>query len=117
MFTVFAAIQHGNKRNTAGRAMLAPTFSEEVFMKKLKDLFLPYTLKERGSFYAIIFFVCFLMLGLGFIWHPVFWVFAAIMAVFLLIFTWAAFRCKHCDSFLWGITANANYCPYCGKPL
>lgn len=86
-------------------------------MRKLKDLFLPYTILEKSVFFSILWFILALTLVLGEVWHPVFFVFSVIMGVLLILFSWAAFRCKYCDRFLWGVDARSSYCPYCGKPL
>ena len=85
-------------------------------MKKLKDLFLPYTIREKIFFSLILWFVFILTLVLGKVWHPLFLLFSAITAVLIILYSWAAFRCKYCDRYV-NVDINTHYCPHCGKPL
>ena len=85
-------------------------------MQRLKDLFLPYTIRERYFFFCIGWFVFALTLVLGKVWHPLFFLFAAITAVLLILYSWVAFRCRYCDRSVI-VQMNARYCPHCGKPL
>jgi len=86
-------------------------------MKKLKDLFLPYTIREKLFFFYVLWFLFALTLVLGNVWHPFFFVFSGILFILTIIFSWAAFRCKYCDCYLTNVDTRSCYCPYCGKPL
>ena len=53
-------------------------------MKKLKDLFLPYTIREKLFFFYVLWFLFALTLVLGIVWHPVFFVFSGIVFIFTM---------------------------------
>ena len=86
-------------------------------MKKLKELLLACSIRERQTILYVLLGVAMFLVVLGWCSHVILVILGILVLFLMLFYALLAFRCPACNAFLSVRMLGYSHCPKCGKEL
>ena len=86
-------------------------------MKKLKELLLACSIRERQTILYVLLGVAMFLVVLGWCSHVILVILGILVLFLMLFYALLAFRCPACNAFLSVRMIGYSHCPKCGKEL
>ena len=86
-------------------------------MKKLKELLLACSIRERQTILYVLLGVAMFLVVLGWCSHVILVILGILVLFLMLFYALLAFRCPACNAFLSVRMIGYSHCPKCGQEL